>query len=176
MNPVVMTLPGWLATDPSSGWSYFQVDNLGGGGGITPPIDCSVTNFTNAVSTPCNNVTDESLVAWADYDAGSGSYNIWYKRTPYGGPFGYSYKPATFGPEATQLEALKVTPNPATNTLNLKASGHYQVSNMLGQVVQTGDLYIGKHTIDVSQLPSGNYLITFTKQGEKPITSKFSKL
>jgi hypothetical protein len=47
--------------------------------------------------------------------------------------------------------------------------------NLLGQTVQNGSLFAGKHTIDISALPRGNYIINFAKQGEQPINKKFTK-
>ncbi len=175
MQPVEESNPFAVAWDPTGTVMYnFQVNNTSGSASAN---DMVPTNFTNAVSTPCNNVTDTSLVAWADYDGISGSYNIWYKRSGYDwSGTGHYYKPTLFGPESAPFEAFYVSPNPSQSAICLPAAGTYQICNMIGQQVLSGIVYGGKHQIDVSSLPPGSYMITFKAEGVKPAKAKFSKI
>ncbi len=175
MEPFDMADPSNIAWDPSGSFRYyFEVNNTGGTAAFT---DAQITNHTNAVSTPCNYVSDTSLVAWADFDGGSGTYNIWYKRSGYDWlGAGYAYRTANSSVVMTeQNEIPELFPNPATDIVNVDAVGNYHVTNMLGQVLQTGTLYAGSHTIDVRQLPPGNYVMTLNADGRQPIYKRFSK-
>ncbi|TXH57463.1 MAG: T9SS type A sorting domain-containing protein [Bacteroidia bacterium] len=57
-------------------------------------------------------------------------------------------------------QPLRVYPNPASSHITLTYSGSntaYQISNITGQVVQTGT--VSNHTIDIRHLPRGMYLL-----------------
>jgi hypothetical protein len=175
MQPVEESNPFNVAWGPMGVGSIrynFIVNNTGGSGGL--PTDMTPTNYANAVSTSCNYVSDTSLLSWADFDGTN--YNVWYKRSGYDwGSTGHYYRPATFGPIAATDE-LMVSPNPACKEITVQAEGRYTITEMPGRQIQQGDLYAGKHDIDVQQLPAGNYIITFCKEGAKPVKRKFTKL
>jgi len=172
MTPVDMATATSIALDPSSALSYFQANNTFG---IAAATNTNPTNRANAVSTPCNYVTDTSLVSWADYYAGS--FRIFYKRSGYDwGGTGHYYKPGQTNAATPKKEdELTLKPNPVNDIMTSNASGQYSVMNMLGQVVQHGDLYTGRHEIDVRQLAPGNYIVTLSKEGTLPVTKKFTK-
>ncbi len=81
------------------------------------------SNSANSSSTPCNNVSDISLVAWTD--AG----NINYKMTPFIGPNGYNFRTThggtTTSPPSTPIaigaqDRLAIYPNPANDHLTIE--------------------------------------------------------
>ena len=71
MNPIDYTF-NTLALDPSSSLSYFLVNK-------NYPEDIASCSYANSVSTPCNNVSDASIVAWARHNPASGFDEIDYK-------------------------------------------------------------------------------------------------
>ncbi|MBL7691975.1 MAG: T9SS type A sorting domain-containing protein [Flavipsychrobacter sp.] len=146
----------------------FVVNNSGGFA-----IDMIPTNYTNATSTPCNYVNDTSLVAWADYS--SGNYNIWYKRSGCDwGSTGHYYRPVI--KQADDCDAFSLAPNPATTAITLQAMGAYRITDMLGRELLQGTLVDKKQTIDISTLPEGTYIVSFTEEGNKTVYRKFTKL
>lgn len=174
MNPIEEADPNNVAWDPTGSTAryYFQANNTNG---IADPTDGVTTLYANAVSTPCNYVSDTSLVTWADYD--SPDYRIWYKRSGYDWfGTGHYYRPGESivrVPEST--EPITVRPNPAYNTIMLNTIGNYSIANMLGQIVLKGYLHAGSHDIDVSTLPQGNYVVNIIKEGNPPVYYKFVK-
>lgn len=73
--------------------------------------------------------------------------------------------------------SYSVFPNPAKNSLNIKANqfvetSKYQITNMLGQVIKTGKLNALNNNIDVSDISKGNYILTILSEGNKSIYSK----
>lgn len=81
---------------------------------------------------------------------------------------------------ATSFELTSVTPNPATDrisfSINTAASTNYRIEliNVLGEAVYTNDVKLsaGSHNFDIElsstrgQLPSGNYFLRVTGNGE----------
>ena len=73
-----------------------------------------------------------------------------------GSTSGYSdVASVNFGAQAT------IYPNPATTQVNVTvaANSDYQLVNMLGNVVQRGNLNAGKNIISVMGMPSGTYIL-----------------
>lgn len=65
---------------------------------------------------------------------------------------------------------LTIYPNPATHTLNIElsqSSGRLQLLNINGQTLVQKDLSTKKHQLDVSNLPTGIYLINVWQGGER---------
>ncbi|MDG5491174.1 immunoglobulin-like domain-containing protein [Psychroserpens sp. SPM9] len=75
----------------------------------------------------------------------------------------------------TTINQLKLFPNPVKETLNVSLLGleaqHYQVTNMLGQIVLKGTF---TDAIDVSSLESGMYMLQLSI-GDKTKTKRFLK-
>ncbi len=75
---------------------------------------------------------------------------------------------------------VKAYPNPAISTLNIELGAFAtdklqgEISNVLGQNIETFDITQQKSTINVSQLPTGIYLIKIKGDGYKG-TTKFVK-
>lgn len=71
------------------------------------------------------------------------------------------------GIERPEQELIKVYPNPAHQTLSFDISQlpnnttyQYELSNSIGQIVQQAKVTAATQSIDVSQLPAGNYFLT----------------
>ena len=151
-----------LAPGPGLAFDYFVINS-------TYPAASS--NHANSVSTPCNNVTDTSIVAWTN------GGQIYYKRSGFGGPTGYGYKtkPAPSGsPQGG--ETLRIFPNPADDHITVSnpadnAADRYSIKNVLGQIVKNGSMIADEQSIDVSRLANGSYIINFYKEGS-PISNK----
>ncbi len=80
----------------------------------------------------------------------------------------------TLGVEEDLEATISVYPNPASNVVNITsdiALDKYTLYNNFGEVIRKGDF---NASIDVSDLPSGNYLILLSK-GEKSKTVHFVK-
>ncbi len=132
--------------------------------------------YLNYKASLCSGNTTQGLFLSQMFNEFSTYYNVWYKRSGYDwGSTGHYYRPATFGPIAATDE-LMVSPNPAGKEITVHAEGRYTITDMPGRQMQQGDLYAGKHNIDVQQLPAGNYIITFCKEGARPVKRKFTKL
>ncbi len=69
-----------------------------------------------------------------------------------------------------------IYPNPANNTLyvNTKENSNYQIVNLLGQSIQSGQLTNTLSKIDISSLPAGVYFINITN-GQAVQKVKFVK-
>ena len=88
---------------------------------------------------------------------------------------------ATFTKDVTGINdvnaaAVSVSPNPATNVLNITANGYNQVDiiNFLGQVVYNGKMSDSTVQINVNDLNSGFYFIRL-KNENNTVTKKFIK-
>ena len=152
---------------------YFQVNSNA--------INFANGNVLNAISTPCNAPANKTLCAWSDNLPGgiSGPYSqVYYKVTPYGGLNGYQFKHAAPNsvPE-TETEKWNLYPNPAKTELNIEAvsAAKYQVTDILGRTVLSGELQAGLQKIDVSRLAPGSYIITSYSDGEQQNHSTFVK-
>ncbi len=63
------------------------------------------------------------------------------------------------------VETIQVYPNPTTSALHVESTGAFELTNILGEVVLTGELQDG--IVDVSSLSSGQYIIK-TESGVSP--------
>lgn len=151
MSPINSICASGLAPAPSSALDYFEVNLL---------YPATSSNYANAVSTPCNNVSDTSLVAWTN------SGTIWYKRSGFAGPSGYAYKtqPAAV-PADSKVGMLTIFPNPSNDNLSVSNpastnADQYNIKNILGQPVMSGSLKEGDQHLDISSLANGTYIIS----------------
>lgn len=175
MEPINVNLP-WspLIPDfcPSTPGNDFYAVNL------FPPMFLN-GNYLNAISTPCNNTADLTLVTWAWFDPGAMISRVFYKATHYGppNPNGYQFRQAGT-PAATTQADWKVFPNPATTTLNIVnpgEAGRYEVTDVLGRNVLSGELAAGSQSIDVLSLMPGTYNIAMYKGNERACNQSFVK-
>lgn len=80
-----------------------------------------------------------------------------------------------------EFSSVKVYPNPTSSNLNVEvnsiAGGNVEVeiSNLLGQKMNTTQTVDNKATVNVSNLPAGCYLVNCYQNGVKIATSKFIK-
>lgn len=175
MQPIEQTLPLGIAIDPSATNSYFLINS-------NYPADIASCSYANSVSTPCNAISDTSIIAWASRDTGA-TYKIFYKNNKYNTatPGGYEYKPSpTAVNEHKQQDAVRMYPNPADNTLTLIVPGrmladNYTITNMLGQQAGTGSLAIGRNTLDISKLSPGSYILRLMSRNEESGSHVFVK-
>lgn len=72
------------------------------------------------------------------------------------------------------------SPNPTTNILNVTykdVSGQFFITDMTGRSINTFKADpSGKSSIDISELPAGNYIISYQYDGNKRISGKFTVL
>lgn len=77
----------------------------------------------------------------------------------------------------TRDTPLSIYPNPASNTLSITlpyAANGMKIYNVVGQpVMTTGAVGSGSHTLDISALPAGNYVLMIESE-KQPMTSRFS--
>lgn len=65
-------------------------------------------------------------------------------------------------------EGFRVYPNPADGAITIVGGyGDYYITNMLGQVMMTGQLYGDSQQVDVSRLPSGMYFLAVGDKTKK---------
>ncbi|MCB0700781.1 MAG: S8 family peptidase, partial [Chitinophagaceae bacterium] len=65
---------------------------------------------------------------------------------------------------------INVFPNPATNNITisgLKDVAHYQISDLSGRVMSSGDINTGTQDINISGLSSGMYILHIDSAGEQ---------
>ena len=63
---------------------------------------------------------------------------------------------------ATKVSSLMIYPNPASSSLhidNLQSATTYTLSDIVGGVIQQGELVQGNNTIDIRELPKGVYFV-----------------
>jgi hypothetical protein len=137
-------------------------------------------NYLVATSTPCNNPSSHTLVAW--------SYNIpallpfprsevYFKTTKYP----YVFKPGrdTHELSATLPTKWRTYPDPATTTLNvdnpLKGDARYEVTDVQGRKTLAGSIAAGAQALDLRSLVPGVYNIRMYDYGKQCYTSKFVK-
>lgn len=83
--------------------------------------------------------------------------------------------PALLDIPATDIDEVKIFPNPATsgwNIENLKAGTRYRLYDIAGRLICHG-VVKGHIFIDASRLPQGNYLLEINEQGQN---SKYYRL
>jgi hypothetical protein len=80
--------------------------------------------------------------------------------------------------ELGTANGIKLYPNPAVNMLNLQTEAdieHMAISDVLGNIViQQDAMATGKHSVDVSALPAGMYMVNIA-MGDRVIARKFIK-
>jgi len=179
-----------------------QYTDNGGGGDIVmmEPIDYGVGNYNSlaspndyfwvsqnpgtsssgyyasCVSSDCNNISGSGLVAWALYNSGTSSYDIWYKITGYS-PYAFRHSHQTVT-NTTSAKPLSVYPNPACNFLAIENAGSsdtYSITDIAGSTVMMGVLQSSNQTISVNQLTPGDYTLKIHELGGKYKTEKFVK-
>jgi hypothetical protein len=169
MEPIDWLTPGSLALDPSSTPDYFLVNSSGVKGGLS--------NFKNAVSTPCNYPADRTLVTWITYNGSTTNDDVYYKLTDYNpGPgTGYAFRHAA---EPDKPEENKVYPNPADDFLTISCIGtncSYRITDISGRTLLNGYLNNNKQDIDVANLTPGSYIVQIYEDAQQRYTSVFIK-
>jgi uncharacterized protein YjdB len=93
----------------------------------------------------------------------------------------YYKAPLTVQGVDAEAATIKVYPNPATEVANIEISGtvtglvQMEISNMMGQKVQSATASGNKATINVSTLPAGSYIVTCYADGVKVTSTRFTK-
>lgn len=84
---------------------------------------------------------------------------------------------ATLSVEAFSKQSFSVYPNPSSGKFNIrvKLNSNYQILNVYGQVLKTGQLKIGDNKVDISSYNSGLYFVTVEMFENNVITKKILK-
>jgi len=149
MEPVDYQNPQQLYTGPND--YYWASEN----GAATTTTSY---NFASSVSSPCNNPTGQSMIAWAYPQPPLGNSLIEYKITPYP----YSFRPSapTAAGTVNTGSEWSLYPNPAEGQLmigNAGSNSRYEVTDMAGRAALDGSLQNGQ--INIHTLPPGTYIL-----------------
>lgn len=150
--------------------------NAGPSLGFYANLDFSTTQFENywIVGGPVN----DPQPLWGDpEEENDNSYNPLEGNPEDGTLYYFSTSPLNIA-SAAQPE-VQVFPNPAHDRLNIQVSdahmgASYEVVNLAGQVIQTGQFTALAHTHDVSTLESGVYFLRCLS-GTSPFAHRFVK-
>ncbi len=120
------------------------------------------------------------MVAWTLYSSLWGYSTVYYKTTGYGGTNGYSFRQSQpAGISASAITDWNIYPNPATDLLNVSNpvpnGATYEITDMPGRNLLTGNLAAGSQTINVNSLSSGSYIISLYEGNKKDYTKVFIK-
>lgn len=76
-----------------------------------------------------------------------------------------------------QLKTISVYPNPTNNILNLTidTNAKVEIYNLLGKVIAIKNINVGNSKIDLSNYPSGMYLLKVTNENNQTKTIKIAK-
>jgi hypothetical protein len=95
------------------------------------------------------------------------------KQMDYDGGFEFS-KIVTIAMEQWKNEAMKIFPNPVQNELNVvNGQGQAIIYNMLGQPVREFVINNEQSTINISDLPNGQYILQISQQNGNTQTQRF---
>ena len=76
--------------------------------------------------------------------------------------------------------SISIFPNPALNQLNISASnisnGTYSIYDLTGRLLAQSQISGISNTIDISNLRSGQYILSISDEGDLKSEQKFSKL
>gem|GEM_PF-2470094 len=169
MEPINWTIPNFLAQAPSTLYDYFQV-NFG-------TANTRIWNFEVAISTPCNNPSDRTLVAWVNANNLTTNDDVYYKLTDYGPPNGYSFRHSPTPNVIVIPDRWAIYPNPTANTLNISNpdGDRYAITDMLGRRLMQGNISPGEVAIDVQSLVPGSYIFTAYGNNIRHFNSIFVK-
>jgi len=147
---------------------YFQINQTA--------ISYISGGYNNSISTPCNLPSDKTLNAWV-WGATS---TVYYKTSDYGSlPNGFTYRHANTNAVVPVVNQVwQVYPNPATSNLNVSNpgdAGSYEITDMLGRILLSGNLPNGLKNIDISALPYGSYIINNYFENSESKHSSFVK-
>lgn len=70
---------------------------------------------------------------------------------------------------ASALDWIKISPNPASEVVSisdLPSNGRFEVVDFNGKVMRSGQLAAGSHSLNISEVPGGVYLVRFFGKGE----------
>lgn len=80
------------------------------------------------------------------------------------------------GIDASQLSLISLYPNPAKNSVSIKNAENYTISvySIVGQIVKQSLVKTNQYTMDISELPSGIYIMSF-QYGDKKFNYRLTK-
>jgi photosystem II stability/assembly factor-like uncharacterized protein len=132
----INTQTGYIA-----GWSQIHKTTDGG----MTFVDASGGNPNLFSEIYSLDFTDE----WTGYACGSNGRII---KTINGGTTGFAESPAT-------AKSILIFPNPSSDRIQFSEKTDVRISNSMGMILSE---YKNTNTIDISELPSGVYILTFT--------------
>lgn len=193
-NAVVVTTVGATNSNPPApGCAFFQGSDVWYS--VVVPASGSVTIETNPNPTSTitdtglavysGSCTSLTLVECDDDDSATGNFslvaltgrtpgevlyvNVWEYGGDVAGTFQVSAYDASLGNESFDSSSFRFYPNPVNDVLNLSYSqsiNKVQVINILGQEVKTVTLDANQAQVDMSNLPSGTYLVKVTSDNQ----------
>jgi Secretion system C-terminal sorting domain len=124
-------------------------------------IDAMSCNYANAACGAPNDPTQPVLCAWAYYDGTN--YSVVYKQS-YMSSVGFKQAPSGLTAVTSSTNSWLVYPNPATDLLTINrtgkhTTGSFQIIDVTGRVMLTGEVNTDKTDIDLSRIPAGAYLL-----------------
>lgn len=165
-----------IATMTGSDINYYSMNKAGTD--LPGPVAIS-NNWVRTCPTSCRMDPDSIYVCWYDHS----NTRIICKAT--NSATSPAYKPEPLGmKEITRSGYDKVTdfkmyPNPSNDVLYVntgeKEMEDYSVSDWMGITVLTGNLKGSSGSIDIRQLPIGNYVLRIVNKDGSHIVTKFTK-
>jgi Secretion system C-terminal sorting domain/GEVED domain/Fibronectin type III domain len=193
-NAVVVTTVGATNSNPPApGCAFFQGSDVWYS--VVVPASGSITVETNpnpaspigdtGLAVYSGSCTSLTLVECDDDDSANGNFslvaltgrtpgevlyvNVWEFGGDVAGTFQVSAYDASLGNESFDSSSFRFYPNPVNDVLNLSYSqsiNKVQVINILGQEVKTVTLDANQAQVDMSNLPSGTYLVKVTSDNQ----------
>jgi hypothetical protein len=99
------------------------------------------------------------------------------KQIDYDGEFEYTHLVSVKYGKSDKAENLRIFPNPVTDRLNIIGTpkGQATIYNMLGQPVKRFTISNETSSIDVVDLPKGQYILRIQQQNGNMVTKQFVK-
>lgn len=111
-----------------------------------------------------------TLTKVGDYESNSDFFIAKLAATPCGTPVANI--------ESNTKNSLKIYPNPATNVITIQQnalSGSYQVINLLGQVLLSGEVTLGETKVSMESLSRGTYIVKVAGTNGTVVSEKIIK-
>ncbi len=115
-----------------------------------------------------NMINDTVYTVWGD--TRNGFLNIWFQQLD------VSSGASTVKDLNNNIEQISIYPNPSSNFVvldfgtNELTNAHYEIYNVLGELITSKNVNQPKQQIDISKYTNGNYLLKFTNnKGSKAI-------
>lgn len=149
-----------------------QLTPISPGNELPTSLGTLVPNQWNSIEIPLSTYTGVNLSDLFQFKFDGGTGGIFYMDNLF-----FVNKNAT-GVEIADDVKLEIYPNPAVDFINIKTNekiATINISSILGQQVKTSTVNSPDCVLDISNLASGNYIITVISANGKSINKKFNK-